>query len=210
MSACIALAAALMGLAQPDAVPTGHADEVVVKARKAIVVTANVCPAPDPAHYPADRTPRVVDSYPAQGGLVPPGAIRVRVSFDAPMSCFSEVTTNGGEHDFCQPEGTWELPARRSFVMQCRLDPSTDYLIRFRRQEGQGFVGLSGRPAEPYDLAFRTTGGPAVASMAEAVALDPGPPGAAGVSAYITCANAPRVPGRRDCTRTVLEHPPGG
>ena len=210
MNSWIALADALIGVAQPDAPPVGHADEVVVRGRKPIVVVANVCPAPDPVRYRADRSPRVVDSYPAGGGVVAPGVIRVRVSFDAPMSCFSEVTTDGGERDPCQPDGTWELPARRSFFLQCRLDPSTAYLIRFRRSEGRGFVGLSGRSAEPYDLAFTTTGGPAVASLAQAAALDPGPPGSTGVSAYVTCLDAPIVQGHRDCQRTALQHPPGG
>ena len=208
MNSWIALAAALIGVAQPDAPPVGHADEVVVKARKTIVVVANVCPTPDPVRYPAERSPKVVDSYPAQGGAVAPGVIRVRVSFDAAMSCFSEVTTDGGERDPCQPDGTWELPARRSFFMQCRLEASTAYLIRFRRSEGRGFVGLSGRPAEPYDLAFTTTGGPPVASPP--AALGPGPSGEAGVSAYVTCADAPSVQGHRDCQRTVLKHPPAG
>ncbi len=202
-----AAAAALSG-PPPETALDGHADEVVVKARKAIVVTANVCPAPDPARYPADSAPRVVDSYPAQGAVVPPGFVRVRVSFDAPMSCFSEVATDGGETDPCQPDGTWELPGRRSFVMQCQLQPSTDYRMRFRRTEGKGFIGMSGRPAEPYDLSFTTSAGLAVSSMTQALALDPGAPGAAGASAYVICADAPSAPGRRDCHRTSLR-PPG-
>ena len=202
-----AAAAALSGL-QLGMAPDGHADEVVVKARKAIVVTANVCPTPDPARYPAGSAPRVVDSYPAPGGAVPPGFLRVRVSFDAPMSCFSEVTTDGGESDPCQPDGTWELPGRRSFVIQCRLQPSTDYRMRFRRSAGKGFIGMSGRPAEPYDLSFTTTAGPAATSMTQAVALDPGPPGEASVSAYVICADTPSAPGRRDCHRTSVR-PPG-
>ena len=212
MSPLTVFAAALAGLsaAQPDTPPSGHADEVVVKARKAIVVTANVCPAPDPIRYPADRAPQVVDSYPAENGVVAPGFVRVRVSFDAPMSCFSEVTTYGGETDPCQPDGTWELPARRSFVMQCRLEPTTSYQIRFRPAQGRGFVGLSGRAAEPYDLAFTTSGGAPVTSAAEAAALDPGPPGPAGVSAYVTCANTPNPNARHDCQRSAVTPPPGG
>ncbi len=209
MSLLIAFAAvAALSGAQSETPPAGRADEVVVKARKAIVVTANVCPAPDPARYAADGPPQVVDSYPAQGSVIPPGFARVRVSFDAPMSCFSEVSTDGGESDPCQPDGTWELPGRRSFVMQCRLQPSIDYRMRFRRAEGKGFVGMSGKPAEPYDLTFTTSAGPSVTSMTQAVALDPGPPGAAGVSAYVVCADAPSAPGRRDCHRTSLR-PPG-
>ncbi len=207
MSPLIAAAAALMGLVglQPEASPAAHADEVLVRARKAIVVVANVCPSPDPVRYPADRPPRVVNSYPLQDGVVAPGLVRVRVTFDAPMSCFSEVTADGGENDPCQPDGTWELPGRRSFVMTCRLEPSTGYRMRFRRVEGEGFVGLSGQPAEPYELAFTTSSGPAVTGWA--ATLDPGPPGSPPVSGYVTCANAPRSNGHRDCQRTALAHP---
>ena len=213
MSSLIAFAIALGGLSgvQPEATPPpARSDEVVVKARKAIVVVANVCPAPDPARYSANAPPRVVDSYPAQGGVAAPGFVRVRVTFDAPMSCFSEVTADGGESDPCQPEGTWELPGRRSFVMQCRLEPSTGYRLRFRRDEGRGFVGLSGRTAEPFDLAFTTSAGPPVTSAAEAARLDPGPPGVTGVTAYVTCASTPSPNRRHDCERTVLTPPPGG
>ncbi len=209
MSLMIAFAAAAaLSAGQPETPPASHADEVVVKARKAIVVTATVCPAPDPARYATDEAPRVIDSYPKPGGVVPPGFVTVRVSFDAPMSCFSEVSTEGGESDPCQPDGTWELPGRRSFVMQCRLQPSTNYRMRFRRSEGKGFVGMSGRPAEPYDLSFSTSAETAATSGTQAVTPDPGPPGEAGVSAYVVCADAPSVPGRRDCHRISLR-PPG-
>ena len=92
--------------------------------------------------------------------------------------------------------------------MQCRLEPSTDYRMRFRRDEGRGFVGLSGRPAEPFDLTFTTTAGPPVTSAVQAAALDPGPPGASGISAYVTCADKAAPAGRRDCHRTVI-HLPG-
>ncbi|WP_174299417.1 hypothetical protein [Caulobacter sp. S45] len=209
MSPFVAFAAALLALSgvQPDTAPASRADEVVVKARKTVVVVANVCPAPDPVRYRAEQSPRVLDSHPAQGGVTAPGFVRVRVSFDAPMSCFSEVTSDGGESDPCQPDGTWELPGRRSFVMQCRLEPSTDYRMRFRRAEGQGFVGLSGRPAEPFDLSFSTSSGPSVTSPEQAVSLDPGAPGERGVSAYVICGNRPSPAGRRDCQRTMLIPP---
>ncbi len=209
MSLLIAFAAAaVLSGAQAATPPSGHADEVVVKARKAVVVTAYVCPPPDPARYPADRAPRVVDSYPAQGSVVAPGFVRVRVSFDAPMSCLSEVTTDGGETDPCQHDGTWELPARQSFIMQCRLEPSVEYHFRFGLAEGRRFVGMSGQSAGPYDLDFTSSAGPAVTSASQAAALDPGPPGAVGVFAYVICADAPAAPGRRDCHRTSLR-PPG-
>ena len=206
----LALALVGQGPVAPETPPPAHAEEVVVKARRPIVVVGNACPAPDPTRHPADHAPQVIDSYPAQNALVAPGYVRIRVTFDAPMSCFSEVSADGGGSDPCQPDGTWELPDRRSFLMQCRLEPSTGYRMRFRRSEGQGFVGLSGRPAEAYDLAFTTSGGPAVSSPAQAAALDPGPPGARGVTAYVTCANAPNPKARHDCQRTTLPAQPGG
>ena len=189
---------------------------VVVTARRpthleGVTVTAtDWCPRPDPARHPADHDPRVVDSYPRPGDAVSPGYAIVRVTFDAPMSCYSEVTVDGGgDTDPCQPSGTWELPDRRSWIMQCRLEPNARYRFGFRRAEGQGFVGLSGRTAKPYDLAFATLGGPATASPEAALRADPGPPGARRTGAYVICADSPPGAPATPCQHEVFR-PPGG
>jgi hypothetical protein len=190
--------------ASAQAPPPGQAGEITVKARPSLVVTGQTCPPPDPARHPAERDPVVVDSFPRQGAQVAPGALRVRVSFDQPMSCFSEVMVDGGPGDPCEPDGSWTLPDRESWSMVCRFPPGTPVRISFRRIDGQGFVGLSGRRAAPYVLDFETSEGPP-ASLAEAAAADPGPPGEGRPYAEVTCTGrAGAAPGGRDCRRDTL------
>ena len=171
------------------------------------VTATSWCPGPAPVRHPAGRAPKVADSYPEPGGVVAPGYALIRVTFDAAMSCYSEVTVDGGDGDPCPPSGTWELPARRSWIMQCRLQPSTAYKISFRRSEGAGCVGLSGRPAEPYDLAFTTSAGPATPSPRAAQAADPGPPGQTRTAAYVTCADPRGAAVAQACQHQVFRQP---
>ena len=202
--------------ADPLPPPAASVSSVVVTARRpthvaGVTVTATSwCPEPDPTRHPADHDPHVVDSYPKPGAEIAPGYAVVRVTFDAPMSCYSEVTVDGGgDADPCQPSGAWVLPDRRSWIMQCRLEPNAHYGIGFRRVDGRGFVGLSGRPAKPFELAFTTGDGPATASAEAALRADPGPPGATRAGAYVTCAdNAPGTPAQ-PCRHQVFR-PPGG
>ena len=195
--AALFLSAFAPGALAQDVGPPSAVSTVTVTARRPariapVTVTAtDWCPRLDPVRHPAERPPRVVDSYPAQGGVVAPGAVMVRVSFDAPMSCYSEVTVEGGDDadDPCQPTGTWALPDRRSWLMPCRLRPGAAYRMRFRKVDGAGFVGLSGRTAEPFDLAFSTSDAAPTPSLEAAQKGDPGAPDAAHVSAYVTCAD---------------------
>ena len=199
--------------AAAPAPPTARVSDVVVTARRpahvsTVTVTATAwCPTPDPVRHPSERAPRVADSYPEPGGVIPPGYALVRVSFDAPMSCYSEVIVDGGDGDPCQPSGTWELPGRRNWIMQCRLAPTTAYRISFRKAEGAGFVGLSGRTAEPYDLAFATSAGPANATPQAAQAADPGPPGQVRTAAYVTCEDPRGAAVAKLCQHQVFRTP---
>ena len=199
--------------AAEPAPPATPVSGVVVIARRPthvgeVTVTGTTwCPDPDPVRHPSARAPSVADSYPEPGGVIAPGYALVRVTFDAPMSCYSEVTVDGGDGDPCEASGTWELPDRRSWIMQCRLAPSTGYKISFRKSEGAGFVGLSGRTAEPYELAFRTSPGPATASPLAAQAADPGPPGQTRTAAYVTCADPGRAAVGHDCSHEVFRNP---
>ena len=207
----LAVASALLaaGPALSQTPPVGRAGEIVVKARRPIVVVADTCPEPAPGRHPSERAPVVTDSYPAAGATVKPGYVRVRVSFDQPMSCYSEVMVDG-EGDPCQPDGTWALPERRSWMMTCRFQPRASYRISFRRIEGRGFVGLSGREAAPYELDVTTSDVPATTSVADAARLDPGPPDIGRrTTALVTCADTGHVPaGGRDCRREAATPPP--
>jgi hypothetical protein len=194
--------AAAQGLSQD--VPT-----VTVTARKPVVVTASqACPEPDPARYPAASDPRVIDSFPRNGGAAAPGLVQVRVTFDAPMSCYAEVTSQGGDQDPCEPRGAWSIPDRRSFLLRCRLAPGVAYVFDFRRDTGRGFVGMSGRDADPFVLRFSTASGAApMVSWPQALAADPGPPGVARPRGYVTCTDVPPAERNGDCSRQGLDPP---
>jgi hypothetical protein len=202
-------ALAMAWRASAQTLPPGETREITVKARRPVVVTAVTCPAPDAGKHPTERDPAVVDSYPQPGAIVRPGYLRVRVSFDQPMSCFSEVMVDAGPGDPCEPEGTWALPERKSWTMTCRFAPETAVRIGFRRIDGEGFVGLSGRRATPYLLEFSTSGDAPTSSLQTATTADPGPPGQGRpTTALVTCEGQGSGAGvGRDCRRATVSPP---
>ena len=207
-------AAAVAGMAQaqtpaplqPPPAPDTTVSGVTIVVHRAtpvagVTVTANVCPEPDAARFAADSSPIVIDTYPQPDSLVPPGALVLRATFAAPMSCYWEVTSESdGEDDPCQDAGSWALPARTTWTMGCTLKSGARYKIRFGRADGHGFVGRSGQAAPPYVLNFSTSNDPPIsAEAARRLSLDTakGPP----VLAYVTC-NARVDSAGADCVRT--------
>jgi hypothetical protein len=202
-------AGALAGAAQaqaPPPAPDATVSGVTVVAHRAtplagVTVTANVCPEPDAARYGADPAPAVVDTYPQPDSIVPPGALVLRASFAAPMSCYWEVTSESdSEDDPCQEAGSWALPARTSWTMVCKLKPGARYKIRFGKADGHGFVGRSGQAAPPYVLNFSTSNDPPL-SAPDAWRLSREGAKEPPASAYVTCSARPANVGA-DCIRT--------
>jgi hypothetical protein len=191
------------------AAPPTAVSGVTVVARKPTVVSgvtvvaAGWCPRPDATRYPTSHDPVVVDSSPAQNAALPPGPIFVRVSFDQAMSCDWEVSIEGGDDDPCAKAGAWALPGRRTFVTRCVLQPGTRYVFHFRKRDGYGFVGLSGRNAQPFDLAFDTTEGRPLA--ANAPNPDPHPQGGEPVKAYVTCLDQGRADENNACQKAWID-----
>ncbi|MHB8283544.1 MAG: hypothetical protein ACYDD1_02610 [Caulobacteraceae bacterium] len=170
-----------------------------------VVVTANACPEPDAARFSADPAPMVVDTYPAPGSVVAPGALVLQASFNAPMSCYWEVTSESdGGDDPCRNAGRWPLPARTTWIMDCTLKPNAHYTLRFGKADGEGFVGRSGRAAPPYVLSFSTSDQPPV-TPADAQRLSLA--GTTPAPAYVVCSAAPDVAGA-DCVRVSGDAPP--
>ena len=201
---------------QPQGPPVPVATVTVVARRPTTVSGVTVvaqgwCPRPDPTRYPADRDPAVTDSYPAQGATVPPGATSVRISFDSPMTCDWDVEIDDGIglKDPCAKAGAWVLPGRRTFLTQCVLLPRTRYVFRFRRSGGDGrsggggFVGLSGRQAQPFELAFVTSD--AKPRPTSAPSLDPRPTNGETAKAYVTCIDQGNNEGPGACERALID-----
>lgn len=174
-----------------------------------LTVTASACPEPDPARYPAREPPWVIDSYPAEGAVVAPGVVMVRVTFNAPMACYWAVESQGGEDKApCEPAGAWELPGRSTWRMKCKLTPGGEYKVRFGAIDGHHFVGLSGLEAQGYTLRFSASDTtPATTTTAAALAADPGPPTPARVTAYVTCTDRRFDSGQAPCERRGVAEP---
>ena len=98
--------------------------------------------------------PRVVDSWPRPGAEVAAGPLTLRLTFDQPMNCYWAIDYTA-DTEFCDPVGVWDMPARRTWTMRCRVKPGQAYALRFY-DEG-GFRSRTGVEAATYQLAFTTT-----------------------------------------------------
>ncbi len=192
-------------------VPSTEVSGVTVVAHRAtpltgVTVTASVCPEPNPERFANDPPPVIIDTYPAQGGVVAPGALVLRASFAAPMSCYWEVTSESDSGDDpCQDVSEWGLPARTTWTMDCRLKPNAHYRFRFGKADGPGFVGRSGQSAPPFVLSFSTSNDPPTSpEAARRLSLDGGeePP----ASALVVCSAKPDKDGA-DCVRKPVGAP---
>ena len=166
-----------------------------------VTVIARACPQPDAARYPASAPPQVVDTYPAQGAVVAPGPLTVRVTFDAPMACYFATVSEGGDDGACTHAVTWDLPGRTTLRMSCNVVADANYKLLFGGVQSSAglinFVGLSGREARPYVLRFKTAATPVEGSAAG----DPGPPRPERVLARVVCTDQPLDATGVPCTR---------
>jgi hypothetical protein len=171
-----------------------------------VTVTADVCPEPSPERFATDPPPRVIDSYPQPDSVVAPGALVLRASFSAPMSCYWEVTSESdSEDDPCQEAGKWALPARTDWTMECRLKPNAHYTLRFGKADGHGFIGRSGQAAPIYVLSFSTSNDLPL-SPDEARRLSLEATRGQTVTAYVACSAKPDGAGA-DCVRETAGAP---
>ena len=130
------------------------------------------------AHDPPNLdvpAPKLVSTYPAQGQMVRPGIVILRLRFDLPMGCRPPGVTKPAVLETRPPDPCatdhvqhWVLLKERfDWTVLCRLQPKTRYVFRLNH-----FKGLSGRDVEPYTLTFDTSDAPPVTTIEHAVALD--------------------------------------
>jgi hypothetical protein len=143
--------------------------------RGVLVAPPNRClPARD-LKDPQSPHPRVVSSYPAPGATVRPGILVVSVTFDLPMTCNGQFAADPPLLDPC-PGGDRVMtmsPDRRTIRTTCQVAKNRRYGLWLNRRAPYDFIGLSGWPAEPYELTFITSDGPRVKTLAEAMSLNP-------------------------------------
>jgi hypothetical protein len=123
------------------------------------------------------KRPRVVATFPADGAVVRPGVIVVRVTFDQPMACDASFY---GLSDLPNPcPGRWARDVtlsqdRRSFRTVCEVKADTRYRLTLR-----SFRNSHGL-AVPAEVTFSTSGAAPIATIREALAEDVGGPETAG------------------------------
>ncbi len=114
--------------------------------------------------------PRVVATFPADGSVVRPGVVVVRVTFDQPMACDASFD---GTSDLPNPcPGRWREVTisqdRRSFRTVCEVKADARYrltLHSFRNSRGL---------AIPAEATFSTSGAAPIATIQQALAEDTG------------------------------------
>jgi hypothetical protein len=123
--------------ATPPSAPPRKADELVIIATP-----------------PVD--PKVVSTYPVDGGKAPGGIVVLKVVFDQPMVpqawSFGQAADGAFPHCLKTPR---LLNDKRSFALLCSVAPNQAYAVRINASPD--FVSARGRSAKPFLLRFATT-----------------------------------------------------
>jgi hypothetical protein len=157
-----AVAAPRARAADPPEPPRKTVSELVVTANKTVselVVVAAKCPTIHGLNLDLPHKPTVVGTYPAEGQMVPPGIVVMRVTFDRPVACaggFSDIPPLANP---CPDRVQHMLLSydRRTVRTVCLLDPDKLYAVRLNREPGAAFRTVDGATGEPFDLKFSTS-----------------------------------------------------
>ena len=118
--------------------------------------------------------PKVVSTFPANGAMVRPGVLVIRVSFDQPMSCKGFFASVPSLPSPCPSDHqNWILSFdRRTIRTVCHSQPFTAYGVRIGDPLLSPLVSLAGRSLDSYEIRFTTSVGMDVRSTAESLAED--------------------------------------
>jgi hypothetical protein len=156
-----ALLAAATGARANDP-PRKTVSELVVTANKTVselVVTAAKCPTVHGLNLDLPHKPTVVGTYPAEGQMVRPGIVVMRVTFDRPVACAGGFSNNPPLSNPC-PDRVQHMVLsydRRTVRTVCIVDPDKIYAVRLNRDPGDAFRTVDGATGEPFDLKFSTS-----------------------------------------------------
>jgi hypothetical protein len=179
----ILLAAALVGAPgvsvakpAPRAAPASVSAEVTTVEELAVIPTASCL---QPRSDAQAQPPRVVSTFPANGAVVRPGVLVVRVTFDQPMSCKGFFAAAAQARSPCPQETQyWVLSFdRRTIRTVCHTDLGGHYGLRLSDRSLDGtsratFVSLSGKRLSPYVLSFDTSFEPPINTASDSLAED--------------------------------------
>jgi hypothetical protein len=153
---------------------------LAVPALIACLLAAPVLAAPAPAQPPTDvspvtvaprtQPPTLAASFPAQGQAIAPGTLVLKMTFDQQMlkTGFDVSAAPGGPALDCLATPRL-LADNKTFVLLCRADPGKAYVLALNAQPAGGFRNLAENRAEPATLAFTTTAGEPVRTLADAM-----------------------------------------
>jgi hypothetical protein len=141
------LAIAAPALAEPAAAPAAPAPAPALPPKTVSPVIA----------FSSSEAPKIVSSFPAQGQVIAPGALVLRITFDQPMqeNDFSFAAAAGGQMPDCLKTPRL-LSDEKSFVLLCTTSAKTAYAMSFNATPHGGFANIGGRRADPAKLAFAT------------------------------------------------------
>jgi hypothetical protein len=123
--------------------------------------------------------PHVAATFPAKGSSVAPGVLVMRVTYDTRMQgrSWTYLTSKDGEYPECAATPRL-LDDHKSFALICRTLPNKTYALWLNHGDHANFTSVSRRPAEPFELIFKTSDADPVWTLQEAIKADPGlPPG---------------------------------
>ena len=151
-----------------------------------VITPSKVCLKPRQPPDPDVPAPKLVSSFPADGSVVKPGVIVLRLTFDLPMACPGTI---GADFPIANP-----CPAplidpviskdRRTFLTICVVGAKLRYAIWLNRSRLAPLVGaatstairwtsLAGHHVTDQEITFTTSGGEKVRTVHDAIAEDP-------------------------------------
>jgi hypothetical protein len=171
--AILALGNAAEAKPQPVAATPADATAPTTNVEELTVTSEAACLAPKPES--SALKPKIVSTFPANGAMVRPGVLVVRVTFDQPMSCKGFFTSIPKLRDPC-PLGhqQWVVSFdRKTIRMVCHAEGNVAYGIGLSDNPDATFVSLGGRSLEPFEFRFLTSVAPDVLSPGESLDEDP-------------------------------------
>ena len=119
--------------------------------------------------FTALAAPKVVQTLPAAGSVVRPGALVLSITFDQPMAC-EAIAAHGSPFPIPCPgdKAAVVMSAdRRTLSTVCQVIAAASYEMPI-----VDFAGAGGARSERYDLRFTTSDGPPVADVRKALAQE--------------------------------------
>jgi hypothetical protein len=178
LAACALTPAVAAAPSKPAPTDANTVSELIVTAIKSVselTVTAKIkCLNPDSSFYRTSR-PKVVSSFPAKGAVVRPGLLIVRVTFDQPMTCDGFFLADPPRQNPCpgSPQQMLLSYDRRTVRIACVVEPNAEYGLALSPDpNGKTFIGMSGLPSLPYQVAFTTSEGPPAATVCDSLSED--------------------------------------